>query len=308
MLITELLKEQENFSDSEKTIAKYLLEKRDEIRNLSSRALCNENFTTTSALIRLCKKIGFKGYADFKEGFLKEIEYFNLYFDNIDVNKPFCQDENIMKISAIMSTLYQESARDTLSLIEQDSLMEAVNILYTSKIIYVISTGIGLWAGESFKEKMLKIGRAVYVSNNFDFQYYQCCNARKEDSYIVISYSGQNGKICQFVNELKKKNARIIGITSLGNNYLANRSNAFLRMTTREKLYSNVSNYTSTNSTMLIMDILYSCLFSRDFEKNLEHKLKISKQFERVRNSSNEIMKEDGCLYKIVDTTPQRGR
>ena len=47
---------------------------------------------------------------------------------------------------------------------------------------------------ESFKEKMLKIGKNVIISNNLNYQLYEVTCIPKGDLGIIISYSGRNSE------------------------------------------------------------------------------------------------------------------
>ena len=87
--------------------------------------------------------------------------------------------------------------------------------------------------------------------------------------------------------------ASSILITSVGENSLSKRVDVTLRMTTREKLYSNIGSFSSSVSIMLIFDLLYSAVFHKDYEQNFNLKKQISKDYEPYRVSSNEVMNEE---------------
>lgn len=52
------------------------------------------------------------------------------------------------------------------------------------------------------------------------------------------------------------------------------------------------ANYTAEYSVTLILDILYSCYFRLNYQKNLDYKIKHSKKVESTHFSSNEIIME----------------
>lgn len=92
---------------------------------------------------------------------------------------------------------------------------------------------------------------------------------------------------------LVRKKVPIIAITSIGGNTVSEHASAVLSITTREKPYSKIAGYTSALSFHLVLDILYSCIFERDYSKNLEYKIR-NARFEYDRgNSSNEILREE---------------
>ncbi len=293
MLILEKLEKKEYFSDAEMTVAEKIIELEEQIKDVSIRELAKLSFTSTSAITRLCHKLGFKGYHDFKEKYLEELRYLHEHFDHVDANIPFTKDDSIAKVIGSVSELYQETAKDTLSLVNYFDYIEATRILEKSQNIYVLCIGIALELGKIFADRMMRIGRTIIVSENLNEQYYQSYNAAKDDCFIVISYSGTTLKTKQFLENILKRQAKLILITSMGESQWKDKVDIILPMTTREKLYSNIATYTSTVSIMLILDMLYSCYFYRHYDEFFEHKKQVAMAYEPYRKASQKVMEED---------------
>ena len=60
------LHDDRHFSENERSIAHYLLDYPEEAAHISSRELARRTFTSASAVLRFCKKLGFENYNDFK--------------------------------------------------------------------------------------------------------------------------------------------------------------------------------------------------------------------------------------------------
>ena len=63
------------FSPSEKSIAEYILNHSEEVLNLSSVELAKKTFTSPATIVRLCQKLNFKGYNDFKIELSANLQY-----------------------------------------------------------------------------------------------------------------------------------------------------------------------------------------------------------------------------------------
>ncbi|WRK54774.1 hypothetical protein SD457_07710 [Coprobacillaceae bacterium CR2/5/TPMF4] len=50
-----------NFSNSEKNIAKYILDNGENVLNLSIKELAKETYTSPATIVRLCQKLGLDG-------------------------------------------------------------------------------------------------------------------------------------------------------------------------------------------------------------------------------------------------------
>lgn len=292
MLIVDSLKNN-NFSNAEKAVANKLIELQDNIKDISVRELAKMSYTSTSAVTRLCNKLGFDGYNDFKEKYLEEIAYENAHFDNIDANFPFTKEDNLARVMNSISELYQETAKDTMSLVNYYDYIEAVKIMKSSNNIYVFSTGPSLSAGKVFADRMFRIGKNVIVTHNFNEQYYYSYNTLDNDCFIIITYSGTTTKTVELINNVAKSKSKMILITSIGESEIKSKADIVLLMTTREKLYTNIASYSSLISSMLILDMLYSCYFHDNFDKNLQHKREVAQAYEPFRTATNKIMMED---------------
>ena len=75
MLIIEKLERMEQLSEAEKEVAKKVIELKGQIKDMSIRELASDSYTSTSAVTRLCHKMGFRGNNDLKENYLKELKF-----------------------------------------------------------------------------------------------------------------------------------------------------------------------------------------------------------------------------------------
>lgn len=87
--------------------------------------------------------------------------------------------------------------------------------------------------------------------------------------------------------------AKIIVISSLGQNELKQYADVTLHISTREKLYSKIKGYSNEMSILLILDILYSCYYALNYDDNNEKRKAISKVSELNRFSTLAVMKEE---------------
>ena len=85
----------------------------------------------------------------------------------------------------------------------------------------------------------------------------------------------------------------IIAITNIGENTVSRNADVVLRICTREKLYSKIATFSTDISFEYILDLLYSCIFALNYDKNVERKTKISSMIEKGRFSTIDIMKEE---------------
>ena len=75
MLITEKLRLKDILSKTEEELADFFLREGENLANYSSRSLAEATYTSPATIVRMCKRLGFSGFDDFKEQFLAELQY-----------------------------------------------------------------------------------------------------------------------------------------------------------------------------------------------------------------------------------------
>lgn len=299
MLILEKLNDKQLFSHAEINVANYIKKAGLEIENKTVRMIANDSFVAPSAVIRFCQKLGYEGYNDFKKDYLEELHYISSHFQKIDPNYPFSPDDKNVVIAGKIGSLYEETIKDCLSLIEHDSLQQAMNMIIKAKVVYICASSTQSGIAMAFKEKMYKIGKQVIILGSEDESYYTALYASTNDScFILISYSGETEKCTRVSKKLQERSVPSLTITSFGTNTLSQLSDICLYVSTREKLISNLGGFSFNVCVMLLLDILYAGYFNSHYKQHLKDKIKHATDYEKTekrtgRSSQNPILKEE---------------
>ncbi|NRD78614.1 MurR/RpiR family transcriptional regulator [Bacillus sp. BRMEA1] len=291
MIISNKLESINSLSKSEEILAKYILHEKENIEKLSTTDLANATYTSPSTVVRLAKKLGFSGWNELKEKYLEELNYLNQHFTQIDPNYPFDSHDSFMAVASKIGHLAEETIQDTLSLLKNEELRKAVDLLEHAQIIYIFGVSNSLLMAYDFKHKMLRINHRVEIMNLPEEQVYVASNSTSKETAILISYSGETEEVLQIADILKKNNTPIIALSSIGENSLKNHADCTLSISTREKLYSKIATYSTNNSIHFLLDILYSCIFNLNYQDHLKYKTNISKNIDK-RISHSILLKE----------------
>lgn len=292
MLITDKLKQLETMSEVEQSIAAYFMDHPNEIESVSTRRIANKLFISPSTIVRFCQKLGFSGYDSFRKSYLEELDYLDSHFNEIDTNKPFDKIDADWHIANKMGHLYRETVDDTLSLLRFDQLEKARHILTHHDTIYVYSAGDGIVPAYNFKNKVVRLGKHVDVMERGDLAHIIAAQANPNACFILISYSGETAQTLRVARKLKEKNTPMIAITSFGDNTLTELADITLHLSTREKLISNLGNFSSVLSGMYLFDVLYACIFGDDYETNYQKKTHAAQDYEKYRHSTNPLLND----------------
>ena len=266
------------FSQSEKQIAKYILNHGEEVLSMSVKELAKETYTSPATIVRLCKKIGLDGYNDFKIKYSAELQYDLHHTDRIDVNFPFSKDDSYPMICHKLSSLYQEVIADTIKLIDFTELNKIVDLLYPHQHIDIYGSGNSLLAAMSFQHKMMRISRDVNLRILHGEQVFMSYNSNSSRIAMIISYSGETNENIQIAQTLKENNTPIIVLTSVGDNRLSHYADYILNIGSREKIFTKIAPFASQISIEYLLNIIFSCIFQKDYNQNIQNKVSYDKK------------------------------
>lgn len=278
MLITHKI-EKTHFSASEAIIINYILEQGENIKDMSVSYIARETYTSAPLLVRIAKKLGYSGWNAFKEDYLKELEY--LYSSQeIDASIPFVVSDDFMTIAHNISTLQIETIQDTMSLLNHDDLFKAMRLLRDAEEIDIYGVSDKVLLAQLFSEKMFFIHKNTHICSLPGDAKVQAAMSDQKHCAILISYSGHTEFVLKVARILKQKKTPMIAITSIADNELSRLSDVALRISSREMLHTKIGDFASSTSVKCLLDILYGCIFSLDYKKNLDEKINIAKEID----------------------------
>lgn len=289
-MIVEQLKEQEGFSPIERSIAQHFLEAGDALREQSARSIAAQLFTAPSTVSRFCKRLGYDGYNDFRDDYLDELRYLSSSFTDIDANQPFRKSDDARTIAAKIGALYRETVDDTLQLTDGATLEQAIQLVADARNVFVYSAGPQSYLAEDFVDKMARIGRRVIVTYKDDTSYFFSTGAQPDEVFIVLSYSGETSGALRIAEQARKVGSPVIALTSFGRNSLSQLADVTLHVSTREKLVEKLGCYGMSISTMLLLDVIYSCVLALDYDRNVINRVRLTRSYEVYRDSDNPIL------------------
>ena len=227
--------------------------------------------------MRLCRKLGLEGYNDFKIKYSAELQYTLTKTKRIDVNFPFGPEDNYPQIAYKLGTMSREVIEDTIKLIDFDDLRKAIELMNQYESIDIYGNGNSMLEALSFQHKMTRIGRNVNIRTLEGEQIFLAYNSSSSHLAMILSYSGETAEIIRIAQTLKEKGTKMIVITSLGDNQLSHYGDVILRVGSREKIFTKIAPFASNLSMEYILNLIFSCIFQRDYNRNLEKKVNYDK-------------------------------
>lgn len=259
------LRENKDFTSSEKDIAKYLMKNYKNIKNIDALKIATETFTSISAVTRTCKKIGLHGFQDFKICLIEELanlENQKMEFENVDIER----NNDTKMIIEKLNKLSISSLKETKLLQDPEMIDKVVELIKKKKVIDFYGVGASHIVCLDAQYKFMRIGKVCNAFSQFDLQYIQAINSTSDNLAIVISYSGMTEEIVKISEVLRNKGIETVSITMYGSNEVASRANYNLYVTSREALKRSAAIY-SRISMLNLIDVIYLKYSNMNFEE-----------------------------------------
>lgn len=216
------------FTDTDDQIIEYIRENEEKVLNQSIQETAEELFTVPNTIVRLSKKLGYKGFSELK----------------FELRKEIYEKNNSLEINFENKDLISENIIKTINVIDSDSIKKAVKKINQAKNIHLLGIGDSIYFCEMFTKNLRCVNKsAEFFTYRHDMIYnVEKCN--EKDLYIVISVSGESRDLIEACKIAKDRGAYIISMTHLSKNSISKLSDMNLFFWAPKK---EINNYNATD-------------------------------------------------------------
>ncbi|MEE8807367.1 MAG: MurR/RpiR family transcriptional regulator [Lactimicrobium sp.] len=267
------LQKKENFTEAEKAAAQYILDHLEEIADLNIGEIADQSHTSNATIIRLCRRLGTKGYRDFRISILREIEKIpdEDYQGNVDY--PVYDRTSLAIVMKSLAEVHKYAVSTCYTAVSAVDLQNAAFILERAEHIYIYATGESDLAGQVFARRMMRIGhRCMCISSTTESLAFTDQLTAK-DAALFISYSGKG--IIRFRDDMilmEQRKVRTVLLTGVTPNHPFSQ---IIRYPYIESDDDNSATFYSTEAENYLLDSIYSMIFAMEYEKVKKHKQEV---------------------------------
>ena len=251
---------------TEQKAAQYILEHAPEIIYQSVTELASKADVGETTVLRLCRKLKFQGFQDFKlslaQDLVQPMDY--LHTEVTEEDDPSTLTNKI--ISAHILTLEQ-----TRELVNPEELGKAIDILHHAKQIQFFGVGSSGLTAVQAAQSFLRIGKRGGANTDTHFQAVEAALLSDESAAVGISISGSTKDTNENLLLAKKAGAKVIAITSNARSPITKIADIVLIMVARENPLSS-SSLAAKISQLSIIDLLHVGVSLRMKDQALKYK------------------------------------
>lgn len=264
----------DKLSKSDKKICKYILENINSIIHLSITEVAEHTKTSEATVVRICKKLGYRGFQDFKISLAQEISTPLEAIFSAASETDTCYDIYKKEIESITSTLQLTKA-----ILNKDSLESAAEAIKASNRTMIYGVGNSAAIALDFSHKMSRAGINCISYSDSHLQTITATGLKEGDVAIGISHSGSSRDVVEALQLAKKNGAKTISITSYGSSPITKTSDIIL-FTSSEEVKHRIIGLSSRFAQLAIIDSIYIYISLKDSEGAFARMNRIDKELQ----------------------------
>ncbi|MGE5553576.1 MAG: MurR/RpiR family transcriptional regulator [Betaproteobacteria bacterium] len=260
---------QERLSSTERVVAQFVLERPREVVFSSITELADSLNVGETTVLRFCRKVGFKGYQEFKLSLASSL------------------GEGAVATTAVLegvapdplAALAEENIRairETAAVCRAEALTAAAEALVNARRIHFYGVGSSGVTALDAKYKFLRIGLMADSFPDTHLQAMAASSLDRQDAAVGLSVSGSTKDTVESLKLARQAGARTISITSYARSPITRYSDVVLLMATRESPLQG-GGYSAKIAQLHVLDLLATTVAEKLGRKALLYRERTAK-------------------------------
>ncbi|WP_343287752.1 MurR/RpiR family transcriptional regulator [Turicibacter bilis] len=269
-IINELneLKQMNKLTSTEQGIVNYILTYPEELEKISSRQLAELTYTSPATVVRICQKLGFSGYSEFKIKYLQEVNQTPM-MDQINRTNPITSEDSLHRIVNKVAALEITAIEQTKKGIDLDQLNRVSELLNQATCIDFYAFDNNLHLAKNACSHFLYAGKQAVIHDSSNAQFMQAFASVEGHVAIIISRTGENQMLYRIATILCEKKIPLLVLTESRHSSLAKISTEHLYLYNVHR-FTDMGTILFQTSVQYLFDLLFAILFSRNFENSVK--------------------------------------
>ena len=268
-------------SPQSQRIATYFITHVRDISQTSCPEIAASCATSKSAVVRLCKKLGFAGYKEFLTTLNTEIA---LEEQSTRFPSGIYADMDIPTVCSVVTNNSICGLEESLKILNLDNFRIAVEKLVGARQILAFGMGNSGFVAMDAETKFRRIGYTTFLATDIDRMLIGLASATKEDVAILLSNSGMTYGLQDACEIARQAGVTTIAITSIGDNTLSRNADIVLATANSEKL-TRIGAMTSRIVMLNVVDMLFTAVASNTRKTAEAYIMKSMEYFKSLRKN-----------------------
>lgn len=198
---------------AERKVAEYILNHPENAAQISITELADLSGTSDATVIRMCKRLGYKGFYQMKICLSSELGYIHLMGQQ---QKPSdsMSDSEVLRLLARNIIAMEDNCHP-------DTLASIVNLLLNSQHVYVIAAGNSIPCAMDFAFRLCRIGIQTSCNTVIENTLNEISLGHEHETLVVFSHSGSSKQVLRAMELAKSREMATVLFTHSSKNSAA---------------------------------------------------------------------------------------
>jgi len=255
----------EELPSSSRKVADYVLTHMNQIARMTIHQLAEESDTSAAAVVRFCRALGLKGYPELRMRISADTARTDLkgYHDIEKDERPVDLIEKTLSNSI-------QALQDTAKQLNDDRIADAIDVIDQARAIYFYGIGASHVVAEDAAQKWTRVGKLAIQETDQHLLATILANARPEDVFFAISYSGETEEVVELIRLAKIQGLKIISLTRFGDNRISQLADIALWTSRAPEAPLRSAALSSRLAQLFAIDVLFLSYAAGHYEDTLE--------------------------------------
>ena len=260
----------EDLPVSERKVARYVSQNLDNMVGLSVEELAGRSGSSQAAVVRFCKKLGYKGYRDFSIQLVSELAV----AQRVNVHRAGVSDilagDKAGNVIRKVCHHNIQAIEDTFSLVEPEQVELAADKLFHAQRVDLYAIAASNLVAQDAQQKLMRINKRVTAYSDPHLQLSSASTLTPSDVVIALSWSGETREVLEAAELARRNGAFIIAITRFGKVSLDALADVHFGLSAPEMAIRSGA-MSSRIAQMTMIDILFTCVVSRHYNETIPY-------------------------------------
>lgn len=208
-------------TSQEKAIVDYVNDHLKSIIDFNASELAKASYTSSSTVIRLAQKLGYKGYSELRSAYT--LEYPDMMKRSVPKEKPFEKDMSIDEVMQVLPDIYIKAIDYAKTMLSKNIVIRITNLMKQADRIEIYGMGINFDLGRMMAYRFESVNKDCFVYDTPHWEHLKYLELNHISTLaILLSHTGKNPIITDAAKRLRKSHIKTVSISCNSDETLKN--------------------------------------------------------------------------------------
>ncbi len=256
-----------NFTPVEKKIADYIFEVEEQILGKSAQEVAKDLETSTAALVRFSRKLGYAGFSQLKQ---KLSASYAFHADDKKYYEEVSDAETPRSLKNKLKVRINHMVETTNDALADEAVEKAVAMIKHKDLLFVFGIGASAIVAQDIFQKFSRIGKKVIFLQDTHLFVSALAVHQNDALFMAVSMKGETKEVIDIAKLAQEMTIPLIVISGREDSTLAKLADCLLHSVSGEDYKMRTAATMSLMAQLYVVDVLFYMYVSKHFAQSYQ--------------------------------------